>query len=288
MLKINKSTILVEIPVSEKEEFKKIIKEYRNRLIRSSETLVNEVFTDNSELISDLKAKRASEVIERARELTWQKYLIEEGAFNINLLTDLEKLLTTPKTILDEILNDSADSRKIGGEFAGRLFPYIYELSLSNTNSRRSRSGSVFQNIIYRVYNELGYSYDSQKKVGNEIFASAGLGKIVDSVLPGVKEYTKKRNKSIIGTMKTSLRERWQEVIEEIQRTTIPQIFLLTVDDKITKNKAEQMGRYNVTLVVPERIKNDETLNGMTNIISFEEYLFREIPNTISYWEKLE
>jgi hypothetical protein len=31
--------------------------------------------------------------------------------------------------------------------------------------------------------------------------------------------------------MKTSLRERWQEVAEEIERTKIPEIHLLTVDE---------------------------------------------------------
>jgi hypothetical protein len=34
--------------------------------------------------------------------------------------------------------------------------------------------------------------------------------------------------------MKTSLRERWQEVAEEIERTKIPEIHLLTVDEDIS------------------------------------------------------
>lgn len=286
MSDINVSDTITEIPVKEKEVFKKIIKDYRKRIIHSSELLVDEAFAENILLLKRLKSGKASETIEKAREFVWQKYLLEEEVFNTALLTDLEKLLETPKSILNKILKDEQDIRKIGGVYAGKVFPYIYELSLSNTNSRRSRSGSVFQNIIYRVYEELGYSYDSQKKVGNKRFSEVGLGKIVDSVLPGVKEFETKRNKTIIGTMKTSLRERWQEVIEEIQRTTIPQIFLLTMDEEISRNKAEQMGRYNVTLVVPERETIKDSLKGMKNIISFEEYLFKEIPATISYWER--
>ncbi len=288
MTKLKKSDVIVEIPVEEKGNFKKIIKVYRKKFIRNSESLVNEVFTENKPLIKDLKAGKASEVIEKAREFVWKKYLIEEEVFNTNLLTDLGILLETPKNILDGILKEGLDSRKLVGRYAGRVFPYIYELSLSNTNSRRSRSGSVFQYIIYRVYGELGYNFDSQKKVGKKIFSDAKLGKIVDSVLPGIKEFEEKRSKTIIGTMKTSLRERWQEVVEEIQRTGIPQIFLLTVDNEISQEKAEKMGRHNVTLVVPERLTKITPIKEMKNIISFEEYLFKEIPSTISYWKNIE
>ena len=201
MTKLKKSDVIVEIPVEEKGNFKKIIKVYRKKFIRNSESLVNEVFTENKPLIKDLKAGKASEVIEKAREFVWKKYLIEEEVFNTNLLTDLGILLETPKNILDGILKEGLDSRKLVGRYAGRVFPYIYELSLSNTNSRRSRSGSVFQYIIYRVYGELGYNFDSQKKVGKKIFSDAKLGKIVDSVLPGIKEFEEKRSKTIIGTM---------------------------------------------------------------------------------------
>jgi hypothetical protein len=45
--------------------------------------------------------------------------------------------------------------------------------------------------------------------------------------------------------MKTSLRERWQEVAEEIERTKIPEIHLLTVDEDIPKNKAQEMANHN-------------------------------------------
>ena len=85
--------------------------------------------------------------------------------------------------------------------------------------------------------------------------------------------------------MKTSLRERWQEVVEEIHRTNIPEIFLLTMDDKISKSKADQMGQHNVTIVVPKSVAGNEKLANLKNIISFEEYFFEEIPSMLKYWE---
>lgn len=117
------------------------------------------------------------------------------------------------------------------GEF---IHIYIYKVALSNTNSRRSRAGKTFEAIIYKVYESLNYTYDSQSKVGRKSFTDLGLGKKVDSILPNISAYSKRRNKTIVGTMKTSLRERWQEVAEEIERTKIPEIHLLTADQDIS------------------------------------------------------
>ena len=78
--------------------------------------------------------------------------------------------------------------------------------------------------------------------------------------------------------MKTSLRERWQEVAEEIERTKIPEIHLLTVDDNIPKSKAMEMSNHNIIVVTFDWVANSQPLMEMKNIISFEEYLFEEIP----------
>jgi hypothetical protein len=38
--------------------------------------------------------------------------------------------------------------------------------------------------------------------------------------LPDIESFSQRRDKTIIGTMKTTLRERWAEVIEEIARVS--------------------------------------------------------------------
>jgi hypothetical protein len=93
-----------------------------------------------------------------------------------------------------------------------------------------------------------------------------------------------RRNKTIIGTMKTSLRERWQEVAEEIERTKIPEIHLLTADENISKSKAQEMANHNIIVVAYDWIANSKSLEEMKNIISFEDYLFEEIPSILKFW----
>lgn len=294
MSSLNNPPIIIEIPEEEKRIFESKIKSERKRLIRSSEELVNEIFAENKNLSAKLTQGKASEVILEARELVWKKYLLEESKFNMDILKGISRNLDTPAKILKSLIKENINGenketledsvKNICGDYSGRTAPYVYNLCLSNTQSRRSRSGSTFQSIVYRIYRTLGYPFESQKKVGKKVFNDAGLGKIVDSIIPGLDAFMKKRRKTIIGTMKTSLRERWQEVVEEIQRTNIPEIYLLTVDDEITFSKAQQMGEHNVTIVVPEKALKNKKLSTAKNMISFEEYLYKEIPDTLKDW----
>ncbi len=230
--------IVINIPDSELKEFDKKIKEYRIKYIRPSQEIVDDICERNKRILDSLiNEKQASTIINQLRTEVWEEFLKDEVEFNAVIMKDLHKILQTPKSILDILLdkriagkqgNELYESiKELCGEYAGRVFPYLYRLSLSNTQSRRSRSGKTFEAIIYKIYEVLEYKFDSQSKVGRKIFNDVGLGKKVDSILPGIEEFNKRRNKTIIGTMKTSLRERWQEVAEEIERTKIPEIHLL-------------------------------------------------------------
>lgn len=288
--------IIIDIPKQELDEFDSLIKQYRNKHIRSSQEIVEFVISNNNNYIEHINNKRVSTCISELREIVWQEYLVDEVNFNAILMKDLHKTLSTPKEILDNLLDKTLINKTeaeliktvkdICGEYAGRVFPYIYRLSLSNTQSRRSRAGKSFEAIIYKIYEHLGYEYDSQSKVGRKIFDNLGLGKKVDSILPNIKCYQERRNKTIIGTMKTSLRERWQEVAEEIERTKIPEIHLLTADEDISKSKAQEMANHNIIVVTYEWVANSNNLKSMKNIISFEEYLFDEIPNILKFWNE--
>lgn len=85
--------------------------------------------------------------------------------------------------------------------------------------------------------------------------------------------------------MKTSLRERWQEVAEEIERTKVPSIHLLTADEAIARNKVMEMNNHNIVLVAYDWVANSEALIDMKNVISFEEYMFEEIPSIFKFWQ---
>jgi hypothetical protein len=288
--------IVIEINKEESAIFDKQIREYRSKYIRPSQEIVDSICIKNKEILKTITIdKNISKLIQQLRTSVWEEFLKDEVEFNAAVMKDLHKVLNTPKAILDVLIQNKITDKKgdelmssikeLCGEYAGRIFPYLYKLSLSNTQSRRSRSGKTFEAIIYKIYDVLNYSFDSQSKVGRKLFSEVGLGKKVDSILPGINEFNKRRNKTIIGTMKTSLRERWQEVAEEIERTKIPEIHLLTVDDNISASKADEMGKHNIIVVAYSWVAESEKLKSAKNIIRFEEYLFEELPLIFNFWK---
>lgn len=288
---------LIEIEAKEKKTFKSLIKSCRQQLIASPSENVATVANKNFHLIETVKINHnISDVILELREAVFVEFLQQESIFNTYILKHIGQKLSTPKKILDNIISNNLIAegttedlvqsiKTICGEYAGYISPFIYELSLSNTQSRRSRAGKTFEEIIYILYEAFAYPYVSQKSIGRKQFATQGLGKMVDSLLPNIDAFLQRRDKVIIGTMKTTLRERWQEVIEEQSRTNLPNIYLLTVDNDISENKAKQMGNHNVIIVVPKEVKALPHLKKMRNIISFEQYFLIEIPEKLAYWE---
>lgn len=286
----------VILPRQEKDKFKKLIKSHRSKFIRSPKEIVEDIFEKNNQLIEEVKSNHnISDVIFDLREKTYQSFLIDESKFNVEVLKEISVNWDAPKSLLEKLLdrNIFANQNKevilrkmqeICGSYAGYISPYIYELCLSNTQSRRSRAGKTFEHIIYKIYKVFGYSFVSQGEIGKDTFKKKGLGKMVDSLLPSIDAFEKRRDKVVIGTMKTTLRERWQEVVEELSRTGLPSIYLLTMDDDISESKAEQMSKHNLILVVPKKVKNNQTLIKKQNIINFETYFLEEIPDKINYW----
>ncbi len=288
---------LIAIPEQEKLEFKKLIRSYRSEHIRSPNEIVESIFNSNQTILNEVIDRgNISEVIHQLREDAYTSFLKDEAEFNVEVLRDISLLLETPKSLLDNLISQQdllalpsselIDAvKKACGEYAGYISPYIYELSLSNTQSRRSRAGKTFEHVIYKLYKTFKYEFVSQGELGKATFKERGLGKMVDSLLPNIAAFEQRRDKVIIGTMKTTLRERWQEVVEELNRTGLPSIYLLTMDDDISESKANQMRQHNVVLVVPKSVKAQASLLKMPNIIDFESYFLEEIPEKLRFWD---
>ncbi len=292
------SLIVKEASPTELETFENLVRKFRDDFIKKPEFYVNKTFDDHSALIAKVKTNRnISEVIDTLREAAYKDFLVDEAKFNYMVINELGKSYETPKSILDGLIHttitDLNDANKrikaikdLCGNYASSITQFFYILALSNTQARRSRAGKTFEQVIYKMYETLEYPFTSQQQFGRKGFEKKGLGKIVDSLLPSLDAFDSLKSKTIIGTMKTTLRERWQEVIEELSRTGLPKIYLLTMDDDIAASKSESMGEHNVIIVVPKSVKDATHLIDKHNIISFEDYFFDEIPPILEYWEK--
>lgn len=268
------------------------IKKYRNKFIKTPEQYLKQL---KDKKIVDIKGikKDVSNGIELLREGCWQLYLEDEAVFNKNFIAHLVQARELPNSLLKEYIkktnikfskNFDDDLCNLIGNYTGSIMPYLYALDLSTTNSRRSRSGKTFEAIIkFLIKDVYGYPFDDQSTVAEGFFQEQGIGKIVDGIIPGKNSYINNRAKTLIITMKTSLRERWQEVAEEMRRTNIPQIYLLTVDKTLTASKLKTMAHQNICIVNYDSVK--EQYKKHSNVISFTEFFNHEIPHCLEYWE---
>lgn len=279
---------IIELNDNQKKLWKKTIQTKRGQFIKTPLEYVIQA-TSQLNLSKDEINNNLSKSIKKIRTYVWGLYIEDESIFHQDVLSHL--MVDEPqahKILVHSLNNKVFDNTQhniiahIIGECTGKVMPYIYELSLSTTNSRRSRSGSTFEVIIYHIMEILNYPYVNQSHLGKDFFSQNDLGKKVDMIIPSNEAYQNNRSKCHIVTMKTSLRERWQEVIEELQRTNIPHLYLFTLDDSITTNTLELMKKYNITLVSYKEIK--DRLSSFSNILSFEEYFQKELPLVISYW----
>lgn len=231
------------------QEFKTTVKNRRIALIPKPKQLVYEAISESAYSLWDADQVRryASSFMVDIRELVWQKYLEYEREFNVDIadvLTDsMEEipLNSTPKEIIASFLYNNAD--------------HLFELAKSSSNSRRTRAGKVFEVIFEEMLSKAEIPFDSQGKIGSSIFDDASLGKLVDCVIPSVEQYRINKRDCILVSMKTSLRERWQEVVEEMRRTGVAEMMLATVDEGVSSDTLDKLASHNITLIVPRVTK---------------------------------
>lgn len=264
------------------EKFKNFVKAERPKKMLSAFELTYLSFT---ELGYDQKDKQffidnASQIVKEMRNESWKQFLKDESNFSKHIYREL-----VHESDLSNLNKEDAII-----QFLEEYEQHIYALSLSNTQSRRSRAGNEFEYIIEFILMGIGISLDTQGSVGSGVFETSHLAKLVDCVAPGATEYKlDKRNTSLISA-KTTLRERWQEVGDEMSRTQAREMYLATLDDSITDNVTNIIGKNNIILVTLEEYKND-LYKHSPNVISFEtmieELLAKEsIWNNYTYSEE--
>lgn len=245
-------------------EYRKKIREERKIFFKQPYDLVYEKFVElgYKSTSKDFFLNSASEVVEKLRESCWNEYKPLERKFTAAILRGLinkEKVKTLGPE--DAIVN-----------FIEQYPEEIYNLTLSNTQSRRSRAGKEFESIIELVLIGSGIYFDSQGIIGRRSFVDKGLSKLVDLVLPGSFEYGINKRNTVLISAKTTLRERWQEVPEEMDRTGAREMFLATLDTGISDEVLDILYEANVQITTTKNIKNIHYKDN-DRVLTFEELI---------------
>lgn len=288
-----------ELESSEKAWWSEAIKTLRNEHVKEPSRYINKALL-RMNINAKTLATGIEPILDELRAESWAAYLEDEAKFHKFIVTYLTQERPIPRKILSRLIDIELDPEEIAGlekeklfeklsrvvgDYAGSVMPYIYALCLSTTQSRRSRAGNEFEAILEAFMDILEYPYDTQKKISTNLFRETGLGKKVDLVMPSAEAYQRNRSKCAIVTAKTTLRERWQEVAEELSRTGVPHIYLVTLDTAVTQNVINTMKPYNITLVVRSSEKTSK-FSEFETVKSFDDLFFKELLHILSYWKK--
>ena len=241
--------------------FKEYVRNKRDDFFDPPYELVYKVFISNGfdKQNPVFFKENASSIVEILREGCWNNYVPMERQFTAEVLCSL---------VSDEHF-DGLSPKESVVRFA-ELYPeHIYQLSLSNTQSRRARAGKEFEAIIELILIGSGIPMDTQGNIGKRLFLEKGLGKLVDVVSPGVLEYVIDKNDVVLISAKTTLRERWQEVPEEMGRTGAKEMFLATLDENISDDVLETLYESNIRIVTTRSIKEKRYPNNK-RVLDFE------------------
>lgn len=260
------------------EDYLEMVKEERKSFFIQPYDLTYQCF---EKLGYDKKApeffcQNASEAVENLRKEGWEEFRRIEESFTSSML----------KKLIDKDIIKGMDAEEAITWFAETYPNHIYQLNLSNTQSRRSRAGKEFEAIIELILLGAHISLDSQGNIGKAHFVQKGLGKLVDAVSPGVIEFVENKRNTVLISAKTTLRERWQEVPEEMGRTGASEMFLATLDENISQEVFNTLYEANIQVTTTRKIK-EERYKSNNRVLTFEDLISICIENR-RRWENFE
>lgn len=153
-------------------------------------------------------------------------------------------------------------------------YPLLRDLFLSVSQSRKTRGGKDFELQLEMLFRLMGVPFERH----HERYRA-------DFMLPSYQTYERNRAKAliVIVSVKRTLRERWQEVADELYNLRSPNVYLLTADESISTEKQQALAQRNIYLVVWDEVKQ-ASFPDEPNVISFTSFANEVLPRFFLFW----
>lgn len=124
-----------------------------------------------------------------------------------------------------------------------RAFMLIQKGFSSLGNQRKKRAGVHFERCAKWLLDRCGIANESKPIITGQS----------DLIVPSVKVLQERPERAVVLEFKTTLRDRWKQVRDEIQRTKKP-VWLLTIDTYLSEDNVDLMVAGGITLYVPHPV----------------------------------
>lgn len=206
--------------------------------------------------------EKSLDVLEKYESQVYPKALHQLSALRSNNLNMIEA--ANPKMPFAEKVGESLEM----------LYPDLWHVFLSRSNSRKQRGGKDFEEQLGQLLRLADIPFDKQIRKYHS-----------DFMLPSVTAFNKDRTRSILISAKRTLRERWQTVVNEIYETRCPNAFLCTADEAINQSVINRLREYNIHLVIWDQPKQ-EKFNDEPVVVGYSQLANLEIMTFRKYWVK--
>ena len=260
-----------------KQQVSQMMRQIRQGRLPSSQHIVKEAFADlnlSPEQISRDDARKNFGVY---LWQVWQHTLTvleryEQHAYAKGIPTELAKML--PKSVEDANQVGSQSGFRDGAvHLMSEWYPYLREAFLSVSQSRKQRGGGDFE-----------LQFGGMLRLAQIPYQEVRRAYRVDFMIPSDDKFRQNKTVAVIASAKRTLRERWREVVEELQAMRSPNIFLVTANGEVGQGHVRAICHsYQIHLVVwdevKERLYADEPL-----VLGYTEWANQRIPALEQFW----
>ncbi len=122
-------------------------------------------------------------------------------------------------------------------------------------NMRKARGGKTFEKVILNLLNFIDIKCEIPKGKAKEELRR------VDIVIPSVEIAIKTPDRAIFLTCKRTLRERWKQEVPQARLNQ--RIYLITIDESLSKSKANEINQKGLIAFVRDELLEDKTFQRM-------------------------
>ncbi len=231
----------------------KLVGEVRGKLMPKSEVIVRTAFAElglTGASTLDPKSKAPEDILKHFDSYLNQAFVKSlevlerfEGEVYPTVLRELAKRRAGTLDKIEASGGKRAFSLKVG-DALDTLYPDLWKVFLSRSNSRKQRGGKDFEEQLGQLLALAGVPFDPQIKTFHS-----------DFILPSTAFFRKDKSRAMLISAKRTLRERWQNLVNEIYETRCPNAYLCTTDEAMSAEVIERMRKYNLRLVVWDKVK---------------------------------
>jgi len=248
-----------------------ICKEQRKNVIPSADQIVRETF-DELKLIESTPLVPGTPPEKSLKH--FNEYLYNVFTQSLVVLERYEREAYV--SALREIAHH--DSARISGKNLDATFDILFDeiwwVMQSRSQSRKSRGGSDFQ-----------YEVEGMLRLCKIPFTSQAKKERTDLILPSSSFFDTNRSKSIVMSLKRTLRERWSEVVNELYALRAPNVYLAVAEEQgeISDEKVKKITDYNIHLLVWDNVKEIDFPDD-PNVMGYSQFANDEIQSFRRYW----